>query len=592
MDSLLFEIGQTQPGDKSALALRALPLAQRQEQLRQRGITMNDDGKVHVEIVGPEGSQALPASVITPFGAVVTNVWGRRLEAWIPMDQLTNVAQALPQGYFMERASRPGLNQVVGQGPAVTLSAGYRDGGANCTGLTLAVIDSQWANLTPARTNGDAPPQNVTTQMDLVNIGPFENTDANKKHGTGVLEALFDHCPGATAWRLYKVNTLAALGNAVNNAIANGVNIIAHSLSWPNTGWADNSGDACRAANNAAQNGILFFTSAGNYARSHWQGGFNDTPNPTPNNWHDWVPGDETIDISVPAKSEVSFYLSWDTAGDTAQNTSDYDLYLYDATLATILASSTNTGNSFEWITWTNTSNTMQTVHLKVWRAGRVTDFEVFMYGNGTWQQHIIADNSTTSPSNCTEPNVVSVGAVRHARFDRPRGTEGIIENYSSSGPSNGGMLLPDLVGPTNTTGFTYPLGFGGTSAATPNTAGAAAAFWSSVRGLNANSVRHLLFEQARILRDWGPPGQDNVYGHGGMVLHPFHTNTVWVDRRLGNTAGLTDRPYFNLNDAQAAAVSGGRVVIFGGNYPEPVSLHKTLRYELIDAALPAVLGD
>ena len=50
--------------------------------------------------------------------------------------------------------------------------------------------------------------------------------------------------PGAT-WRLYKTNSLADLGTAVDNCIANGVDVITHSISRYNTGWDDNSGDAC-----------------------------------------------------------------------------------------------------------------------------------------------------------------------------------------------------------------------------------------------------------------------------------------------------------------------------------------------------------
>lgn len=309
--------------------------------------------------------------------------------------------------------------------------------------------------------------------------------------------------------------------------------------------------------------------------------------------------GDETINIRVsgcvpPAPCPgASFYLSWNTSGGTY----DYDLYLYDSTLTNVLASSTNGGNNYEAFSWQNNTGFAQTVHLAVNRdSGGTTEFEVFMHpwrvGVWTWQQHAIAEGSTTSPSNCTRANVVSVGAVDWQDYTDPSGTVGIIQDYSGQGPSNSGMILPDLVGPTNTTGFTYPapFGFGGTSCATPNAAGTAAAFWSSAPALTAAGVRHLLFEQAAIFRDWGDPGHDNIYGRGGIRLHTYHVNTVWVDRRYLNFLGLSIFPYFYVDHAQSAAVSGGRIVFLGQSYPEPVTLNKNLLYETI--GWPTLLGD
>lgn len=141
-------------------------------------------------------------------------------------------------------------------------------------------------------------------------------------------------------------------------------------------------------------------------------------------------------------------------------------------------------------------------------------------------------------------------------------------------------MILPNLVGPTNTTDFTHG-SFGGTSCATPNAAGTAAAFWSSAPALSAAGVRHLLFEQAGIFRDWGDPGHDNIYGRGDIRLHTYHDNTVWVDRRFFNIFGSPMVPYFYVAHAQAAAVSGGRIVFLGQSYPEPVTLNKNFSITL-----------
>jgi len=575
MQSILF-------GAEQLVADTKIPVAQLKNELENRGITMDEDGRVHVEIIGPPGGKSVSERVITQLDGKVTNTWRHRTEAWIPIGQLSNLARSLPPGYFMEQANTGHLDDVTGEGPIVTNSDDYRDNGADCSGLTIAVIDSGYISLTLAINNGDAPAVGSTTQINYTPSG-FESTT---RHGTGSTEAIFDHCPGAT-YRLYKTDSLADLGTAVDDAIDNNVDLITHSKSHYRTGWADDTGDACAAVARASAEGILFFTSAGNRAQQHWQGDFN---NPDADVWHDWVDGDEALEIEFPANHHASFHLSWDTEGGTF----NYDLYLYDATLTTVLISSTNSANTYETFGWTNNTATAQTVNLAVRRvSGGTTEMEVFMAddGRGTWQEqvHIKPENSTTSPSNCTNMGLISVGAVDWRDYSDPKGSNN-IRNYSSQGPSNSGATLPHIVGPTNTKGFAYPGGFGGTSCATPNAAGTAGAFWSSNQPFFMYVVRSLLLEQARIFKDWGNTGIDDTFGSGGIVLHAYHPNTIWVDRGFENGLANSGMPYYYVADAQAAAISGGRIVFVGGSYPESVTLNKNLLYETIGSS--ALLGD
>jgi len=107
-------------------------------------------------------------------------------------------------------------------------------------------------------------------------------------------------------------------------------------------------------------------------------------------------------------------------------------------------------------------------------RAGSAdTAIEIFSHNSADWNEHIAAEGSNTSPSNATHPGVISVGAVTRGLYGGAAGGS-VIANYSSRGPSNGGMTVPDICGPTNTTCFTAPGSFGGTSCTTPNAAGAA----------------------------------------------------------------------------------------------------------------------
>ncbi len=559
LQSILFDVEQLAKAQPNLAA--ALP--QLKVSLDLQGINLDDAGKVLCEIIGPEGGAAISADVIAPFGGEITATWQRRAEALIPITALSGVARALPAGYVLERADVPGQDATGGEGATAINSDSYRDGGRDGSGRIVAVIDGGYFRFTTARDAGDAPPAGQTTLINYAS-GTFES--GTNRHGTACVEAVFDHAPGAN-YRLYRIDSLTDMGIAVLDAIANGVDVISHSLSRYNTGWADNSGDACAAAINAASNGVLFFTSAGNRANQHWQGTFNAGPDG--DQWHNWLGGDELNTMTFQPGGGGSFYLSWNTAGSAA----DYDLYIYEDN--SILASSTNGGNTFESFSYTNNTASTKTLGVSIWRASGVAkEFELFFHEtSGTSDfQYAVAVGSTTSPSNTTNANVLSVGAVPADVYGQANGSNPAAD-YSSRGPSNSGAILPKIAGPTNTGTTAYSGAFSGTSAATPNSAGAAAAFWSADSQLSSSAIRWLIETQADLWRDWGTAGDDNTYGRGGVFLTDYRNNTIWVARGYGNLLNSRSAPFYTTQAAYNAAVSGGRLLIIpGGSYPEALS--------------------
>ncbi len=572
-------------------------------ELKIKGISMRRDRKVFVEIIGPENAdfrtdldmqklQSMGVEIDRDIASEKTlsdnsivqleplSVAGHRGEAYIPLDRLEEIARFLPKGYRIQEVLPPDYDDVVGQGPAAINSDSYRDAGRNGAGLTVAVIDFGYSNLNNAITNGDAP-----GSYTAVNYTP--NTFiGGGNHGVGCVEAMYDHAPGAN-WVIYKIDSVSDMNAVVTHAIANGVDVISHSLSRYNLGWNDNTGTACTEANRASNNGIMFFTSAGNRAQSHWQGDFFD---PTADQWHDWVNGDEAISITVAPGQGGNYYLSWSNPG------TDMDLYLYSSDLSSVVMSSTNTGAGvFESFYYENTTGSTQNLNIAVWRksGSSNTQLEVFTHSANTWNQYAIAANSTTSPSNCTATNVISVGAVSQTAYGNPNGSN-VIASYSSQGPSNGGMTLPDISGPTNTTGFTYASGFGGTSSATPNAAGAATAFWSADTNLVASGITWLVKEQADLWRDWGAAGNDNIYGKGGIQLIDYHFGTRWL---ADNYPGLIDNgtvPFETLQATHDNTPNNGRILVFGDSYPASAALGttgKSLMVEMVPASGSGAFG-
>ena len=473
-------------------------------------------------------------------GVELTTTFVNRSSAWVPANQLLEIGQSLPPDYRLAEVLLPVEDN---QGPGVTNSDSYS--GTGGSGILIAVIDSGFDSLAEARAASTAPTAANTTAYDYTGTGIQTTTP----HGTGCLETIFDHAP-SSLYNIYKTASASDLGTAVNQCITNGVDVISHSVSYFNTGWADNSGAACAAASNASSNGILFVNSCGNRHGEHWQGSFGD--NGDGDNWHSWSSGgDEQNNFTISGSGSINIYLQW----NSSSGTDHYDLYLYNSS-STLLASSTNTGD-FEIITYTNPSASAVNVYIAVQRNNASPpQLELFINGNNSTNlQHFSDEGSCTSPSNSTASNAVSVGAVAYTSFSQPAGTSGILASYSSRGPTNGGSQAPDICGPTNTTTVSYPGGFTGTSCATPNVAGTAAAFWSGHTALSATGVRRILLAKAGIYKDWGDSGIDNLYGNGGAFLFDYHADNRYILSAAGNNSSAATLPYYSIEDVDNDAV-------------------------------------
>ena len=541
------------------------------EKYARTGLLVDEQARVLVEISGQRGGPPLDPALIKSIGGEVTGTWRHLTEALLPVGAVIDFAVRLPPGYFIQSVGPGNPDDVDGEGPAATNAGAYRDNGADCTGMVIAVIDNGYLRLTEAQANGDLPPDGARlVRKSYTDSHYFEDVTV---HGTAVAETVYDYCPGAT-YRLYQVDVdHTDFANAIDDAIVNNVDVFAHSMSWYNTGWDDDSGELCDALIGLGD--ALFFTSAGNRAQSHWQGDFSD---PDSDGWHNWTSASELLELSIDSNGNgghINTYLSWDLYGGNA----DYDLYLYDSSVNLITRTNT-AGNAYEKLFWVN-PGAATTWYLAVKRAsGAAAELELFDHNGGTWDPlYITEDNSTNSPANCTgSSNVLAVGAVRWNNYGQASPS---IESYSSRGPTNEGGSALDLAGPTNTNSFAYSGPFSGTSAATPNAAGAGAAFWSDQEQLSRPSIRWLLKYMAYAYKDWGAAHQDETFGWGGIFLHPWAAGTIWLDRNYNNTAGDADKPYYYLSHAVNAAPVGGRLV-FIGDFPEAITVNKALLFEVL----------
>ncbi len=532
----------------------------------ETGILIDNYDRINIEFFHDDENYKMNIDEINSLtNSTNSQVWNNWAEARIDINQIFSIGYNLPKGYHMVPVLQPNEDD---EGPVLQNVSAYIANGADGSGIRVAIFDGGFNGLNTRITNGVAPnavyywDNSATTLTSIVGA-------STSVHGTACVETVFDNAPGAT-YEIYRRNSITDYGNAVTQAIANGVDIISNSQSNYNQGWADNSGAVCTAVQNASNNGILWFASAGNRAQSHWEGSFSDSDG---DNWHQFSGGDEQNNVTISSGSNSNFYLSWDDAVGTG-STADYDFYLYDIGTSpiTLLASATSS-SGFETFSYSNTSGSNISAALAVLHySGSTPDFEFFRHASNTFQYQS-ASGSNSSPSNSTAANVISVGALPSTSYNSSPGTSGIIASYSSQGPTNSGNLCPDISAPTNTTTQAYGGAFGGTSCATPNAAGAAAAFWSAHPNLSATGVRDVLFRKADLYKDWGSNGADNIYGWGGLYLYDYFANTTYLYRGSNNTVGTATFPYYYIADAENATNSGGRVIILGGSYTENVTL-------------------
>lgn len=493
--------------------LRALPLLLQASRLpaeagaallRNAGTHVDEQDQVLVEIVGPVDSPRSLDAAIARSGGTATAFFAGRTEALVPRTALEALAAQLPTTHLMQQAGL-GLEVAAweGQGPGIMNSNAYRDDGYDGSGIKICVIDVGYGGLTQSELTSDAPANYAS-----YNYTPRAlKSNVDGSHGRFVLETVYDHAPGAS-YVIMKVDSQTDLGQAVQDAISEGVDIIVMSLGWwPD--WEDDGDAAAIAANQAAAAGILFMNSAGNEAKEHYKGQFFDHD---ADGFHSWDGStDELLGITLDPGESASFRLTFDRTGGGR----DYDLFIFDNIGNLTFASSTLPGDAYESVSITNQQVFTIQVNLAVQRISAPgTTIEIYSSG-GTWNEYAKPSSSTTTPSNATHPNVLTVGAVPQNLYGSSKYSNGLIADYSSHGPTNEGTAVPDICAPTGTS-TSFAGSFIGTSCACPNAAGVVACLWSVNPAGTAAQVRDLLFEWA-ARKDWGSPGNDPVYGRGGV---------------------------------------------------------------------------
>ncbi len=213
---------------------------------------------------------------------------------------------------------------------SVNLTA-WLEAGHHGKKMTIAILDNGFGGLK----------QSLGKQLppDLTVAEPKIKNESQTPHGTKLAEIIFAMTSGSARWtpesqhptiKLYNSNGYSNFTSAVDQAIADQVDMIVYSQVWEFGGNFDGGGFINTAVNKATSAGILWINAAGNYASSSWQSRIQYRPDGTV-----ILPYQEKfVRLLVnEAATDVKITLAWNDFSDTKdwRTSRDLDLVLLDS---------------------------------------------------------------------------------------------------------------------------------------------------------------------------------------------------------------------------------------------------------------------
>lgn len=376
-------------------------------------------------------------------------------------------------------------------------AAGYRG-----QGVKVAILDSGFRGYRDSL--GKGLPGHVTVRS-FRNDGNLEAKDS--RHGILCGEVVHALAPEAELlFANWEPDSPQRFLEAVRWARESGARVVSCSVISP--GWSDGEGGGPVHALLSAVLGdglhagdLVCAASAGNTARRHWFGPFS----PDADGFHRWSGPDARNHLTSYGAERVSVELSW--KGEAA-----YEVTVADSASGAVVARSRPRGEAGVGSAVARfRPRPGHDYHARVrLLRGPAAPFHCIALGANLG--YATAPGSVCFPAD--GPRVVAVGAVD---ADSRR------MSYSSCGP-NSAEPKPDLVAPVPFQCAGRGHAFGGTSAAAPQVAAAAALWWSRHPEWTAERVRAALRTSAR---DLGTPGHDCETGYGLLHLPESVTRTA-----------------------------------------------------------------
>ena len=478
------------------------------ESLRQAGGA--ERVKVHIDTRSADTTAVL-AGIDAAGGSVLGAIPGS-IEADIPAGALERIA-ARDDVRYMSQLDHLVRASVTSEGLGSSGASSWQTRGYRGKGVKVGVVDGSFADYPARQASGDLP-SNLTA-VDLCSGNLLKPAD-DGAHGTAVAEIIYDMAPEASVYLICIGDGLSPLQSAVSYAKSQGIRIINFSAGYPASSRGDGRGGPGTAEGivaDAIASGIVWVNAAGNEAERHWSGFFAAAPG---GQWMQFAPGIDRETFALAYGTQVCAYLRWD---EWPLASSDYDLFLFGNDAVNPVSGSDRPSVGAppkEGFCYPNLDPSTTTFRLGIWRASGTTTPRIDLFATGSGFDHPVATGSIVEPA--TVSSVISVGAACWQT--------GLVDSFSSRGPTIDGRIKPDILGPSEVSTATYgnaagcskTVGFPGTSSSAPHVAGAAALVLQANPTFTPEQVRSFLMSTAA---DGGAPGPDSDYGSGLLNLGP-----------------------------------------------------------------------
>jgi subtilisin family serine protease len=472
----------------------------RSAQLRAPDVARTQDGLVRVIVESSDRSASKAAAL--RVGGRVERSWRNLVQVAVPGRSLGALSRN--DAVDVRAPARMLEDAIPGEGVAASLAAAWHAKGFTGNGVKVAVIDGGFEGLAARQAEGELPANVVTGDYCGGHL-----SDASR-HGTAVAEIVHEMAPDAQLYLLC-VDTELDLAAAAQFAASQGVQVVNHSASWFMPTRGDGSGPIGDIVRAARASGILWVNSAGNYADSHWSGTYND---PDGDGAHDWSPsGDEGNTFTWPDGAVICGVLKWD---EWPAGVSDFDLGLFESGTNRLLGGSAEYQNGtrppYEGTCMEQDTGSDLKVFWAILGYDVKTSPRLDLFSYSPSLEYSTPAGSMLDPA--VSADVMTVGALCWQSRQ--------LEWYSSQGPTIDGRVKPDLVGHDSVSGATYgafsscPSGFAGTSASSPEAAGAAALVEQAYPAYGPAELQQYLVRNAS---DVAPAGPDNATGAGELTL-------------------------------------------------------------------------
>jgi len=509
IDSQLLAAYRMRQGKPVARNIRALPSVLDYVRL-QPGDVVQVDIKADVTNALLASLQRLGATVESSFPKY------RAIRARIPLASVETVA-ALPGVLFVEPAQQATTNtgSVTSQGDAAHKAPQARALGLNGSSIKIGVLSDGVNSRATSIGTGDLP----------AGLTVLSGQAGNGDEGTAMLEIVYDLAPSAQLYFATAFTSEASFATNIQALQAAGCNVIIDDVTYFDEG-AFQDGPVAQAVNAVTAAGALYFSSAANSGNKTdgtsgtWEGDFVDSgttigPIDTVEGGHSTIHsfgGGQNSDQLTANSGPIS--LKWsDPLGASAN---DYDLFVLNSTLTTVVAASLNsqTGaqDPFEIVNSQTSGNRVVIVNYLGAAAPRALRIDT---NRG---RLAISTAGATFGHNAAEKAITVAATDARLAGGGPfvGGATNPVETYSSDGPrrvfynpdgsaitpgnllfgTGGGKLFqkPDVTAAdcvsTSVSGFTT---FCGTSAAAPHAGAIAGLMLSASPAPSPGLVRTVL---------------------------------------------------------------------------------------------------